>query len=68
MRYVFDISDTSGKQSELTWNFDGDKLLEFMEYQVMYGKYQKYEGVTREDSLIGGMRTFFRPLCPIQKM
>ena len=52
MRYVFDISDTGGKQSELTWNLDGDKLPEFMEYQVAHGKYQKYEGVTREDSLI----------------
>ena len=52
MRYVFDISDTGGKQSELTWNLDGDKLLEFMEYQVAHGKYQKYEGLTREDSLI----------------
>ena len=52
MRYVFDISDTGGKQSELTWNLDGDKLLEFMEYQVAHGKYQKYEGATREDSLI----------------
>lgn len=52
MRYVFDISDTGGKQSELTWNLDGDKLSEFMEYQVAHGKYQKYEGVTREDSLI----------------
>ena len=52
MRYVFDISDTGGKQSELTWNLDGDKLIEFMEYQVAHGKYQKYEGLTREDSLI----------------
>ena len=52
MRYVFDISDTGGKQSELTWNLDGDKLPEFMEYQVAHGKYQKYEGLTREDSLI----------------
>ena len=52
MRYVFDISDTGGKQSELTWNLDGDKLPEFMEYQVAHGKYQKFEGVTREDSLI----------------
>ena len=52
MRYVFDISDTGGKQSELTWNFDGDKMPEFMEYQVAHGKYQKYEEVTREDSLI----------------
>ena len=52
MRYVFDISDTGGKQSELTWNLDGDKIPEFMEYQVAHGKYQKYEGVTREDSLI----------------
>ena len=52
MRYVFDISDTGGKQSELTWNLDVDKLPEFMEYQVAHGKYQKYEGVTREDSLI----------------
>lgn len=52
MRYVFDISDTGGKQSELTWNLDGDKLISFMEYQVMHGKYQKYEGVTRGDSLI----------------
>ena len=52
MRYVFDISDTGGKQSELTWNLDGDKLSSFMEYQVAHGKYQKYEGVTREDSLI----------------
>ena len=52
MRYVFDISDTGGKQSELTWNLDGDKLPEFMEYQVAHGKYQKYEEVTREDSLI----------------
>ena len=52
MRYVFDISDTGGKQSELTWNLDGDKLLAFMEYQVKHGRFPKYDGVTREDSLI----------------
>ena len=52
MRYVFDISDTGGKQTELTWNLDGDKLLEFLEYQVKHGRFQKYDGVAREDLLI----------------
>ncbi len=52
MRYVFDISDTGGKKTELTWNLDGDKLGEFMDYQTIHGKYPKYERLTREDSLI----------------
>ena len=51
MRYVFDISDTGGKDTELTWNLDDDKLIKFMDYQVEKGNYPKYERLTRKDSL-----------------
>ena len=52
MRHVFDISDTGGKRSELTWNLDGDKLSEFMDYQVRHGRFPEYDGAARENSLI----------------
>ena len=51
MRYVFDISDTGGKDTELTWNLDDEKLIKFMDYQVEKGNYPKYERLTRKDSL-----------------
>lgn len=51
MRYVFDISDTGGRNVELTWNLDGEKVASFMDYQIREGKYPSYERLTREDSL-----------------
>ena len=51
MRYIFDISDTGGKQSELTWNLNGNNLTDFMRYQINNGKYPEYERNTEKDDL-----------------
>ena len=53
MRYVFDISDTGGRNVSLTWNLDGDNLMEFMEYQIRQGAYKKCSLDNREDDHIG---------------
>lgn len=52
MRYVFDISDTGGRNVNLTWNLEGDNLIKFMDYQAEQGKYLKNEGATREALLV----------------
>ena len=49
MRYVFDISDTGGRNAKLTWDLDGDKLKEYLDFQVLQGKIEQYESASRED-------------------
>ena len=51
MRYVFDISDTGGRQTKLTWDLEGDSLEKFMDYQTENGRYPAYERLSREDSV-----------------
>lgn len=51
MRYVFDISDTGGRQTKLTWDLEGDSLEKFMNYQTENGRYPAYERLSREDSV-----------------
>ena len=49
MRYVFDISDTGGRKAKLTWDLDGDKLKDYLEFQVLKGQIEQYESASRED-------------------
>ena len=57
MRYVFDISDTGGKQSQLTWNLEGENAKDFMEYQMYHGRYESPKEAEKEDVLIA-LKTF----------
>ena len=56
-RYVFDISDTGGKQSQLTWNLEGENAKDFMEYQMYHGRYESPKEAEKEDVLIA-LKTF----------
>ena len=49
MRYVFDISDTGGRNVKLTWNLDGDTLKEYLDFLVSEGQMEQYEGTGREN-------------------
>ena len=34
MRYIFDISDTGGKNVKLTWDLDGENLKDYVDFLV----------------------------------
>ncbi len=51
MRYVFDISDTGGKNQKLTWDLEGDTLKEFADYLVSEGQVEHYGAADRENLL-----------------
>jgi N12 class adenine-specific DNA methylase len=49
MRYVFDISDTGGKNVKLTWDLDGDNLKDYLDFLVSEGQVDQYESKNRDD-------------------
>ena len=51
MKYVFDISDTGGRNSQLTWSLDGDTLKDYLDYLVSEGqiRYPVMEGATSDN-------------------
>ena len=57
MRYVFDISDTGGKNQKLTWDLDGENLKNYLGFLVSEGQIEQYEGTTREE-LLNSLKTF----------
>jgi N12 class adenine-specific DNA methylase len=57
MRYVFDISDTGGRNVKLTWDLDGNNLKDYLDYLVSQGKMEPYEGTDR-DSLKNILKSF----------
>ena len=57
MRYVFDISDTGGKNVKLTWNLEGENLRNFMNYQVRQGACEKGNWQSREE-LLNALKNF----------
>lgn len=48
MRYVFDISDTGGRNVKLTWDLEGDTLKEFADFLITEGQVEPYENTDRE--------------------
>lgn len=57
MRYVFDISDTGGRNKKLTWNLDGDTLKEYLDFLVSEGQMEPYQSNDRE-SLKNSLKSF----------
>ena len=48
MRYIFDISDTGGKNVKLTWNLDGENLKDYVDFLVSEGQIEQYDNGDRE--------------------
>ena len=48
MRHVFDISDTGGRNRQLTWNLDENNLLDYMNYLALEGRITQLEGTEQE--------------------
>ena len=57
MRYIFDISDTGGKNVKLTWDLEGDNLKSYVDFLVSEGQIEQYDSVTRE-SLKNVLKSF----------
>lgn len=51
MRYVFDISDTGGKNVKLTWDLEENNLKDYLDYLVSEGQLEQYTGAERNDLL-----------------
>ena len=48
MRYIFDISDTGGKNVKLTWDLGGENLKDYVDFLVSEGQLEQYENDDRE--------------------
>ena len=48
MRYIFDISDTGGKNVKLTWDLDGENLKDYVDFLVSEGQIEQYDNGDRE--------------------
>jgi len=48
MRYIFDISDTGGKNVKLTWDLEGENLKDYVDFLVSEGQLEQYENDDRE--------------------
>jgi N12 class adenine-specific DNA methylase len=51
IRYVFDISDTGGKNVKLTWDLEENNLKDYLDYLVSEGQLGQYTGTERNDLL-----------------
>lgn len=49
MRYVFDISDTGGRNVKLTWDLEGDSLKQYLDFLISEGQTTQYESSDRDD-------------------
>lgn len=49
MRYIFDISDTGGKNVKLTWDLEGENLKSYADFLVSEGQMERYKSDDRED-------------------
>ena len=49
MRYIFDISDTGGKDVKLTWDLEGKNLKNYADFLVDKGQMEPYESDDREN-------------------
>ena len=48
MRYIFDISDTGGKNVKLTWDLEGENLKNYADFLVSEGQMEQYDSDDRE--------------------
>ena len=48
MRYIFDISDTGGKNVKLTWDLDGENLRDYVDFLVSEGQIEQYDNGDKE--------------------
>ena len=48
MRYIFDISDTGGKNVKLTWDLEGENLKEYVDFLVSEGQIEQCDNSDRE--------------------
>ena len=48
MRYIFDISDTGGKNVKLTWDLEGENLKDYVDFLVSEGQIEQYDNDDRE--------------------
>lgn len=51
MHYVFDISDTGGKNQKLTWSLEGENLRNYLDFLVSKGQMGIYDGTNRETQI-----------------
>ena len=59
MRYIFDISDTGGKNVKLTWDLEGENLKDYLDFLVSEGQIEQYDNSDRE-SLKNILKQFTR--------
>ena len=59
MRYIFDISDTGGKNVKLTWDLEGENLKDYVDFLVSEGQIEQYDNSDRE-SLKNILKQFTR--------
>lgn len=52
MRYVFDISDTGGRNVKLTWDLDGDTLKGYLGHLVRLGEMKPFDTEDRKEQLV----------------
>ena len=57
MRHVFDISDTGGRNRQLTWSLEGNNLKDYVDFLVSEGQMKPYEG-TSEEELKNSLKMF----------
>ena len=57
MRYVFDIADTGGRDSKLTWSLEGENLKNYLDFLVSEGQMNQYE-VTDKNSMMTSLKDF----------
>ena len=41
--YIFDISDTGGKNVKLTWNLEGENLKDYVDFLASEGQIEQYD-------------------------
>ncbi|BCJ96321.1 hypothetical protein acsn021_38900 [Anaerocolumna cellulosilytica] len=49
MRYVFDISDTGGRDVKLTWDLEGENLKCYLDFLAAEGQIEKLESTSRDE-------------------
>jgi len=49
MRYIFDISDTGGRNVKLTWDLEGENLKNYVDFLVSEGQVERYKDDGREN-------------------
>ena len=57
MRYVFDISDTGGRNRNLTWSLDENNLKDYLDFLVSEGQINQYE-VTDKNTMMTSLKDF----------